>query len=68
MNGMINTTASEPHTANTDTDFWIEHDSEIRYSPGDIYVSPTLVQTPQPSAWGVTSMDDEFIQFFASAK
>jgi len=66
MNGMINTTASEPYTDNTDTDFWIEHDSEIRYSPGDIYVSPTPVQTPQPSAWGVTSMDADPVTFIAN--
>lgn len=64
MNGMINTTALEPYTANTDNDFWISHDSEIKYAPGDIYVPP--VAPKDPSSWSVTSMDADPITFVAN--
>ena len=64
MNGMINTTASEPYTDNSDNDFWISHDSEIKYAPGDIYMPP--VTTKAPSSWSVTSMDSDPIAFVAN--
>lgn len=48
INNVINTTANEPYTQNTETDFWIEHSSEIQYSPGDQYYAPIKpLQTTQ---------------------
>lgn len=67
MNGMINTTASEPYTNNTDTDFWIEHDDSIRYSPGHPYVKPTVFAPRTLSAWGATSMDNDPLDYIATA-
>jgi hypothetical protein len=64
MNGMINTTALAPYTDNTENDFWISHDDEIKYSPGDIYVPPVAPKVS--SSWGVTSMDADPITFVAS--
>lgn len=66
INGMINTTALDPYTDNHDNDFWISHDSEIKYSPGDIYVPPVTVTPAVPSSWGVTSMDADPITFIAN--
>jgi len=64
MNGMINTTALSPYTDNYDNDFWISHDDEIKYSPGDIYVPPVAPKVP--SSWGVTSMDGEPMTFITN--
>jgi hypothetical protein len=63
MNGIINTTALAPYTDNTENDFWISHDDEIKYSPGDIYIPPVAQTT---SSWGVTSMDADPITFVAN--
>jgi len=63
---MINTTALEPYTSDTSSDFWFEHSSDIKYAPGDIYISPDTNAPRPPSAWGATSMDAEPLTFIAN--
>jgi len=62
-NGLVNTTAEEPYTGNTEDDYWIEHDSSVEYYVGQVYVKPVVVR---PTNWQVSTMDAQPINYQTS--
>jgi len=60
-NGVVNTTAEEPYTGNTENDYWIEHDNSVEYYVGQVYVKPVMVV---PTNWQVSTMDDQPINYY----
>jgi hypothetical protein len=60
-NGVVNTTAEEPYTGNTEDDYWIEHDNSVEYYVGQVYVKPVVVM---PTNWQVSTMDDQPINYY----
>jgi hypothetical protein len=56
--GIINTTAEQPYTGNTEDDYWIEHDDSVKYNIGDKYVKPA-----KSTNWQVSTMDNQPINY-----
>ena len=62
--GVIYCTVSEHYDIEvSNTDYWIGHDSAQEYPVGSVYPPVRIIKPRKPSAWNVTSMDAEPIQF-----